>query len=191
MPVTTFYFHVFRKRRDEGLSSDEPSTWSSYSSRPSQQTALGRRSAEKKTYRGAASVPNIHRSREDSSSSDHSSARSPSPNPTKVVVQPVRYTSKVTTVINHVPATENDGQDDKAAHREVTPATGPTAKQVNDERKTQPPPSTWRSNLTSTNSKFSNANPSRFGSRTSPSEAPSSSSTNTVVMRRKSPGQSK
>ncbi|XP_076821786.1 uncharacterized protein LOC143468450 isoform X1 [Clavelina lepadiformis] len=95
-----------KKRREMGfyddedqlsprLNLDEEGNSTSYYNSPSTSRS------KKVPYRGAVSVPNIH-------NTGLSTARSPSPNATKVVVQPIKYTSKVTAVINHVPTESED-----------------------------------------------------------------------------------
>ena len=93
----------------------------------------------KTPYRGAISVPDFGKVQ-----STRQARRSPSPEKPKPAAEPVRYTSKVTAVINHAPSKNTESPDvDKKQSARIT-----DAKPANRDRivsrvgKAWPPPST-------------------------------------------------
>ena len=96
---------LFRKRRESGFSSFDSGESDDYwTSQPAKQDDSGvKTTSPKSTFRETISVPHLGRK--------YDRSRTPSPAPTKTVVEPVKYTSKVTARINHVPTRSQDSFD--------------------------------------------------------------------------------
>nr|CAB3263459.1 LIM domain only protein 7 [Phallusia mammillata] len=167
-----------RKRRElDFFDDDDPLN----SGLPTKTSEADKNSKKKMPYRGAISVPNIRRAHKDSSSSDESSKESPKE--TKTVVQPVRYTSKVTAVINHVPAKTTD----PAAAKPPTPVIAKVSPRSYSQ--VSPPQPKQTSSITRPINPSVPAsasyNASRPRSQSPPSNSSTYSSQASVVMRRK------
>ena len=116
-----------RKHRESGLAvfdDNNDDLWSSLpKDTPSRDTNTSRSQTTKRMpYRGAISVPDIGKVQ-----NTRQIRRSPSPPAAKPVAEtPVRYTSKVTTMINHVPTKSSESSDFERNESPRIPETKPT-----------------------------------------------------------------
>lgn len=134
-------------------------------------------------YRGAISVPNI-RGRKNSSSSDESNESRPKKD-TKVVDQPLRYTSKVTAIIKHT--TAKTSEEPKA--KPPSPIrTKVSPRSYSEAGPQQTKPTSTYTRPTNAPALSASSNVSRPRSQSPPSNSSSYSSQASVVMRRQNAG---